>query len=101
MRLTKGDTVKVINVGYTYTTYSAMAHRLGAKNWKEGNRCNYNDVGIIYNIGRHSKEDIRIVALVYLTKKKKDVLIGVEGLEKLNVDLFGEPITIIDLKVKK
>ena len=88
-----GDTVIVTNVGYCYSTYDRLANKFKAKYWTGGNRCAYNSVGVIKNIGKHLNDDNdATIALVHFAEEKKDILIGIEGIKKIEADLFGEPV---------
>lgn len=85
-----GNKVKIIDIGYIYSTFTDMAKLLNATNWKYdfgklGDRIENGDIGTIRNL--HSRQQI---LLVDHHKTKLQFLIGFSGVRITETEFFGE-----------
>jgi len=82
-----GKIVKVIDDGYTYSTYSDMAKSLKVSNWDKSNTPPVYDLYEIKAIGKHNEIDNKIVYIENI-RTKKGYLIGIEGTKVIFKDFI-------------
>jgi len=95
-----GDRVEIINKGAGYFQYIEQAKSMGAKDWIDGERAINGETGHIVKIAPHLRSPYHnpSIALVRLEDRRAEILIGINGLKKIEEEFKeGDPVEIIKL----
>ena len=93
-----GDRVEVINKKKQFNLYSLQAMKMGAKHWHSGAKIDNGTIGYIVTIAEHfdAPNSYPSIALVRLEAGEVEVLIGIDGLKKIEPEFeVGDTVKFI------
>ena len=92
-----GDRVEVINKKRQFDLYSLQAMKMGAKHWHRGTKIDNGTIGYIVTIAKHfdAPNSYPSIALVRLEAGEVEVLIGIDGLKKIESFKVGDNVEFI------
>lgn len=94
--------VRIGSIGGVYSTYEAMAEKLGADFWSRGKSPKVGDLAIIENWAPHMRDETTMVVLIRLVADGRQFLISSNCLLDLGTkNLTGNCVSIWEMSMAK